>query len=476
MSQFGTLLGRASTTALIVGLAAAAQAQTVQFRGDLQVRDLDGGTATGKLYVGGTPKQRMEFTAFGETRPTITDPANGTQHTISPRQRNYMEMPIGESGGPVRIPKLGIVDPANPCAAGELTQCMRLGAEMLNGFATQKWQYVNQDGETVMAWIATRLRFPVKTEADSGATTELRNVVEGPQPATLFAVPTGFAQVDDIGGSGNAIADALASINPAMMQQALATAKQMDATNKANPQLPAKAAIWEAGVGFVMNFTITMNATKDFQGGIFPTRSHSTLSMRYTASVPMNYGTPAVPPTVGPRWGVLQLAGSGSRQAEAMPATMALEWQEHIDTRVDTGGCEGIEQVRTDTSTDVRGKAAGSGLITQPATQSYAQAFIQINGLLTAYDFAGGFGTPSPADVVTTSRTVDHCARDRVTNKTENTKPQVGALGQLGVDIKNVPLPPTPAGLQGTRTVPWRFNGYEGPATVQWNIAPIAAR
>ncbi len=473
MSQTGTFLARASTTALIVGLAAAAHAQAIQFRGDLQVRDLDGGTATGKLYVGSTPKQRMEFNAFGEVRPTITDPANGTQHTVSPRQRNYMEMPLGESGGPVRIPRLGSVDPANPCAGGSgLTQCMRIGAEMLNGFATQKWQYVNQDGETVTSWIATRLRFPVKTEADSGATTELRNVVEGPQPATLFAVPTGFAQVDDIGGSGNAIADAFASIDPATIQQALATAKQMDATNKANPQLPAKAAIWEAGAGFVLTFIITMNATKDFQGGAFPTRSHSTLSMRHTASVPMNYGTPAVPPTVGPRWGVLQLAGSGSPQAEALPATMALEWQEHIDTHVDTGGCEGIEQVRTDTSTDVRGKAVSRGLITQGS----GQAFIQINGLLTAYDFAGGVGTASPADVVTTSRRVDHCAGDRVTNTTVNTKPAVATLGQLGVGIKDVPLPPTPAGLRGTRTLPWQFNGYSGPATVEWTITPIAVR
>jgi len=475
MAQLGRFLGCASTAALMASLAVAAQAQTVQFSGEIVVRDLDGGTGTGKLYVGAA-KQRMEFNAFGEVRSTITDPANGTQHTVSPRQRNYMEMPLGESGGPVRIPKLGTVDPTNPCGSGELSSCIRLGAEMLNGFATQKWQYVNQDGETVTSWIASRLRFPVKTEADSGATTEIRNVVEGPQPATLFAVPAGFAQVDDIGGSGNAIADALASINPAMMQQALATAKQMDATNKANPQLPAKAAIWEAGAGFVMNFTITMNATKDFQGGIFPTRSHATLSMRYTASVPMNYGTPAVPPTVGPRWGVLQLAGSGSPQAEALPATMALEWQEHIDTHVDTGGCEGIEQVRTDTSTDVRGKAVGRGLITQSATQGYAQAFIQLNGLLTAYDLGGGFGTPSLADVVTTSRKVDHCAGDRVTNATENTKPPVTNLGQLSIGITNVPLPPTPAGLKGTRTLPWQFNGYQGPATVEWNIAPIAAR
>jgi hypothetical protein len=473
MSQLGRFLGYASTAALMASLAAA-QAQTVQFSGEIQVRDLDGGTGSGKLYVGAA-KQRMEFTAFGEVRPTIVDPANGTQHTVSPRQRNYMEMPLGESGGPVRIPRLGSVDPANPCAGGSgLTQCMRLGAEMLNGLATQKWQYVNQDGETVTAWIATRLRFPVKTEADSGATNELRNVVEGPQPANLFAVPTGFAQVDDIGGSGNAIADALASINPAMMQQALSQAKQMDAANKADPTRGARAAQWEAGLGYVMTLTVTMRAAKP--PGPNPTRwEQSNISMRYTASIPMNYGTPAVPPNLGPQWSALQAAGSGSPQAEATPLTMNLEWDEQIETHI-AEGCNPVSGEATDTTTTVKGRAGGRGLITQPVTQGYAQAMLQINGALTSYNFLGGVVFSTPADVTANARRVDHCAGDRVSNTTNNTKPPVGNLGMSTVDIKDVPLPPTPTGLRGTRSVPWRFNGYTGPATVEWTIAPISAR
>ena len=473
MAQFGRFLGCASTAALMVSLTAAAQAQTVQFSGEIVVRDLDGGTGTGKLYVGAA-KQRMEFNAFGEVRPTIVDPANDTQQTVSPRQRNFMEMPRGESGGPVRIPRLGSVDPANPCAGGSgLTQCMRLGAEMLNGFATQKWQYVNQDGETVSAWIATRLRFPVKTEADSGATTELRNVVEGPQPASLFAVPTGFAQVDDIGGSGNAIADALASINPALMQQGLAKAKQMEAEMKADPTRGARAAQWEAGTGFVLSYTLTMRAAKQMTDANYSTRSN--ISMRYSASVPMNYGTPAVPPSLGPQWSVLQTAGSGSPQAEATPATMNLEWEENIEHRVNFPRCSDFEE-KSDTTTVARGRAAARGLITQPVTQGYAQAMLQINGALTSYNIGVGAAFNTQADVTTTSRKVDHCAGDRVTNTTTNTKPPVGNLGPLSLDIKDVPLPPTPAGLRGTRTVPVQFNGYSGPATVEWTVTPIAAR
>jgi hypothetical protein len=87
-----------------------------------------------------------------------------------------------------------------------------------------------------------------------------------------------------------------------------------------------------------------------------------------------------------------------------------------------------------------------------------------------------GAGSNAQADVVTTTRKVDHCLGDRVTNATGNSKAALRNLGQLQLGINDVPLPPTPAGLSGTRTVPMQFNGYQGPATVEWTIAPIAAR
>ena len=475
MATTRTWLGRASYSAVLIGLAAGAQAQApVQFSGEIVVRDLDGGMGTGKLYVGAA-KQRMEFNAFGEVRPTIVDPANDTQRTISPRQRNFMELPRGESGGPVRIPRLGPVDPNNPCASGEMSECMRLGAEMVNGQATQKWEYTNTDGERVTSWVSTRLRFPVKTTADTGATVDIRNVVEGPQAVNLGAVPNGFAQVDDSGGSGNAIADALASINPQMMQQGLAKAKQMDAELKADPTRGARAQQWEQVAGYVVNFTITMRAAKP-RATNERQWQESNISMRYTASVPMNYGTPAVPPSIGPQWSILQMAGSGSREAEAVPVTESLEWEERLTRHVDTGGCTGIVDERSDSTSVVRGRAASSSPLIKPATQGYAQAMFQINGALTSYNIMAGAGSTAQSDVVTTTRRTDHCLGDRVTNTTENLKAALSNFGQLLIDIKDVPLPPDPSGLRGTQTIQRQFNGYSGPATVEWTITPIAAR
>jgi hypothetical protein len=97
--------------------------------------------------------------------------------------------------------------------------------------------------------------------------------------------------------------------------------------------------------------------------------------------------------------------------------------------------------------------------------------------VLGLFDFGGGVTfNNSQAEVATTARRVDHCARDRVTNSSQNSKAAVSDLSMGSVDIKDVPLPPTPAGLKGTRTIPFQFMGYSGPATVEWTIAPIAAR
>jgi hypothetical protein len=465
-----TWFATASYSVLFVSLPAAlhAQAQPLQFRSDLQVRDLDGKTATGKLYVGAA-KQRMEFGGGAALQATIADPQNGTQNTIASAQRKYTEMPLGESGGPVRIPKLAAVDPANPCASGELSDCMRLGAEMLNGYPTQKWQYTNVDGERVTAWIATKLRFPIKTVADSGATNEVRNVVEGAQAADLFLIPSGYAQVDDLGGGGNVIANALAQAQAAVRAQGNATAASNNAPPKAAPPRPGSSpSIWEAGPGYVMNLSVTMKAAKE--NGPTNARERSTITLRYSVSVPMNYGTPAVPPNVGPQWSTLNLPGSGNAAVEARPITMALEWEEQTDSHF-VAGCQGIEADTSDTTKVVKGKAAGTSSVAKPAPGSYPQALMQINPALTAFSFVGGVSFGHQADVVSTTKRVDHCKGDLVTNETKTAKAPIP--GQNAVDIKNVPLPPTPAGLKGTRSIPWRFNNWNEPATVVWNIVPV---
>jgi hypothetical protein len=220
-----------------------------------------------------------------------------------------------------------------------------------------------------------------------------------------------------------------------------------------------------------------MQAMKESQG-VDPLRqgtavTRSTINARYTGSMPLNYGTPAVPPALGPRWQLLGMAGSGSREAEALPLTSAWEWEEQIVWRVNSG-CVGIEAQNFTQTTVVRGRGNARYTFDAGGTvQNSAQGFMQINGPLTSYSVAAGV-SPGPSEIVTTVRKVDHCAGDRVTNETRNSTqtPQIGA----SINVQDVPLPATPAGLRGTRMMPWRFGTWNDPATYEWTIAPIAAR
>ena len=44
-------------------------------------------------------------------------------------------------------------------------------------------------------WLDPKLRFPVKWQGKDGSG-EMRNIQEGPQPASLFEVPAGYTKMD----------------------------------------------------------------------------------------------------------------------------------------------------------------------------------------------------------------------------------------------------------------------------------------
>jgi hypothetical protein len=62
---------------------------------------------------------------------------------------------------------------------------------MVNGRPAHKWAVTTVDDgktESGYAWIDDRLHVVSKSQDDEG-TMELRNIVEGPQPESLFQVP-----------------------------------------------------------------------------------------------------------------------------------------------------------------------------------------------------------------------------------------------------------------------------------------------
>ena len=64
----------------------------------------------------------------------------------------------------------------------------------MNGRATDKWEFTTK-GDTSTFWIDQKLHFPIKTQAGQ-ATTELTNIKEGAQAASLFEIPSDYQKMD----------------------------------------------------------------------------------------------------------------------------------------------------------------------------------------------------------------------------------------------------------------------------------------
>lgn len=482
--QSTRVLGPAASLAVVLAISATVAGQApVQFRSDLRVRDLDGNNGTAKLYVGAS-KLRMEFVVDGETRPTIVEPREQTQFTISPSQKKYVEMSHGESGGTVRIPRLFTLNPSNPCSNEQLSECKRLGPETVNGYATEKWEYTNVDGDRETAWIATKLRFPIRTTAGK-ATSEITNVVEGPQPANLFEIPSGYAQVDDLGGGSGGIGD----VDPAMLQKAMEMAKAMAAASGAggvNSGAPmtgsnpasSRYAIWERGLGYVVNLTVTVRGAEQGRTPLGAQgESRATTTARYTASFPLNHGTQAVDygsaaRSIGPMWTLLNAAGSGIKEAEARPITYSMDWRRESTEHVNWGCERDFVSGNSTTTTITTHKAQATTSLAKPSIDLVPQGLIRLNGALTTYELVAGIGGHAMGEKVTNSKIVDHCAGEKVTTETKTEKE--GIL-PLSFELKDLPLPATPAAWKGTKTVPWNRDGAQ-TATLEWSIVPVEAR
>jgi hypothetical protein len=181
------LLGLAAA-ALLAGFGPALRAQ--EFSANLVMKS-NGVPLAQKLYVS-NGKIRRDMGALGGSIDDVK------QHI------GYM-LVMGmafELKGPAREAMLFHLDPNDPCKTfrdmargkGDL-DCTRVGREIVNGRPTVKYQTISaKTGEIDFTWVDLGLRSVVKMEPKTDRmelrnTMELRNIVEGPQPSSLFVVP-----------------------------------------------------------------------------------------------------------------------------------------------------------------------------------------------------------------------------------------------------------------------------------------------
>ncbi len=152
-------------------------------------------TYTWKVYRSGT-KMRIDMSSGPQQGSAITDLAGGGKsYMIQPKQKTYFEYGSAEKGQE-SVEALQYLK-----GGGDLCQlktqypsCRKLQSEVVGGRPCQSYEIVSKEGKKETMCVDDRLRFPIRSVTTSGET-ELKNIVEGAQPASLFEVPSGYTNV-----------------------------------------------------------------------------------------------------------------------------------------------------------------------------------------------------------------------------------------------------------------------------------------
>ena len=191
---------RVSCCVVVLTLATVALAQS-EFSAEVVNNQTPTKTPT-KIYFG---KNKIRFENVGNDErgggSVIMDLKTQSYLVLMPKQNMYMEMPesMMEGRGMVQFFKSGDAENACPewltLADNKGGTCHKLGHETVNGRDTVKYEGTNAKGESKTAWLDAKVRFPIKWQGKDSSG-ELRNIQEGPQPASLFEVPAGYSKMD----------------------------------------------------------------------------------------------------------------------------------------------------------------------------------------------------------------------------------------------------------------------------------------
>jgi hypothetical protein len=170
-----------------------------------------------RVYLGGG-KLRMESTDPDSRGALVLDPASHTVLLINDQEHMYIDAgmlaPVVASGFAPMMHFFRPVAGGDPCAEWNTTvdqfsaliqqhrsgpppqfTCRSLGSETVDGRPAQKWSVSsNVDSRTTTVWVDQRLRV-ISRSADDNDQMEMKNIHEGPQPATLFAAPAGYRKL-----------------------------------------------------------------------------------------------------------------------------------------------------------------------------------------------------------------------------------------------------------------------------------------
>ena len=164
-----------------------APALAIEFSADTITTYKGGDKVTGKMYYK-ADRFRMDMNV-GDDMMVITRLDKKVVWNVMPSEKMYIEMAFDPKKKPMVESKF----------EGEVER-KEVGEEMIDGHPTKKYLVTYRSGndtEQVYQWLATDIKFPIKSAAVDGSwTQEFRNVKMATQPDNLFEVPPGYEKME----------------------------------------------------------------------------------------------------------------------------------------------------------------------------------------------------------------------------------------------------------------------------------------
>ncbi len=180
-------------------------ANASQFSADIVSTNADGQPAgpPGKVYVS-NDKVRIETPDVARGF-FIIDSATNSAFFVRPSQRVFMDAKQSSPLTQILVP----VDPEDPCRkwqamagnagateTGGQWRCNRIGQAIIEGREAISYSAVSPREKANTQWIDQDLEFLVRSQTDNGIVIDLKNIQEGPQPASLFEIPASYSKFD----------------------------------------------------------------------------------------------------------------------------------------------------------------------------------------------------------------------------------------------------------------------------------------
>jgi hypothetical protein len=246
-----------------------------------------------------------------------------------------------------------------------------------------------------------------------------------------------------------------------------ATIAQMGLMGTATNSAP-----WEAIQAWVVDIVVTASGsrTQSLDDGRTFTETYSA---RYTGSVPITYGTPAVGAAQGPAWQLLP--GQEPAAGLAQPLVGSSTHQYHGEMVQPPGQCDSAFGGDGSTSvTDVRGTGQLRETDYSSMTMMTTQARFEISGDLSTYNLFAGAPVTGTEQSTTTLTYMNRCPGSPPPSTETSTRERPMAPT---FNVTGQPLPAAAGTITGSATIPMQFEigNFSGEleANVEWTLRPI---